>query len=564
MNAHAIYHRPESNFCFAKDSKTVVLRIRFAKNEKLESVFVLYNTKYNIAKKQLRQQLHFVCCDGTFDYYGTELHLADPRLAYVFEVCFEGKVNYFCEDGLVENYDFNLAYFNNFQIAYLNANDVIQKVDWLTNAVFYQIFVERFFQASQKDESYINKKWNQLPTPKSFFGGDLDGICEKLSYIKSLGVNALYLTPVFCSVSNHKYDIYDYYNVDPAFGGNAALKRLVQSCHALGIKVVLDAVFNHASDKLAQFQDVLKNGKNSPYFNWFVISGNKINAAKSNYACFASCKYMPKLNTAEVAVQKYFCDVATYWIREFDIDGWRLDVSDEVSHGFWRELRSAVKNAKPQAALIGENWHNSESYLAGDQFDSIMNYAFTKQMMDFWVKESIDAKQLADNLNGQLMRYADTTNQMMFNLLDCHDTHRFFSLVKNNKHKFMCAMAITVFMTGSCSVYYGDEILTEGGYDPDNRRTFDWDKLENPEVMQFREQFKQLLALKNQPALCGGEIEICERNGLLEITRSCPVQKLKLIVNRDKLGVQSFGDYRYNVTEVMQPNSFAVQTLSTR
>lgn len=157
---------------------------------------------------------------------------------------------------------------------------------------------------------------------------------------------------------------------------------------------MLDAVFNHVSDKFAPFCDVLKHGKHSPYFNWFIVEGDYVNKSRTNYCCFAECRYMPKLNTANRELQRYLIDVATYWIKNFDIDGWRLDVSDEVSHGFWRELRKAVKQLKPDAVLIGENWHNSESFLQGDQFDSIMNYAFTKQMMDFLVQKSTDEKLL--------------------------------------------------------------------------------------------------------------------------------------------------------------------------
>lgn len=534
MNIPAIYHRAESNYCFALDDKTVVLRIRFAKGEQLDSVSVLYNTKYDIAKQQFRQKLNHICDDSVYSYYGTVLNLADSRLAYVFEIICGGTVRYFCEYGIVESYDFNIAYLNSFQYAYINRNDIVENVGWLNNAVFYQVFPDRFLKASKKDESYINAKWNELPHPKSFYGGDLDGICSKLDYIKSLNVNALYLTPVFCGISNHKYDIYDYYTVDPMFGGNDALKRLVEGCHKRGMKIVLDAVFNHISDRSVQFQDVLRNGDKSEFFKWFVIDGDKVNNQRDNYCQFASCPYMPKLDTSNKDVQRYLLDVATYWIRQYDIDGWRLDVSDEVSHDFWRMMRKAVKEVKPDAVMIGENWHNSESYLGGDQFDSIMNYAFTKQMVDYFVHEKIDEVELVQQLNGLLMRYTDTTNNMMFNLLDCHDTDRFYSLVKCNKDKYLSALAMMVFMTGSCNVYYGDEILTEGGYDPDNRRTFDWNKLNDPSTVQFTRQLTSLLALKRQPALQRGDISICEVDGDVTIKRSCDVQTVRLTVSKQK------------------------------
>ena len=470
MNKHAIYHRPESNYCFAIDEKTVVLRIRFAKDEKLNSLSVLYNSKYDIAKVQYRADMPFLCTDGAYDYYCATVKLRDPRLSYVFEFSSDEGKYYFCETGVKESYDFSLAYYDSFQYAYINKNDIIQNVSWLNNAVFYQIFVDRFAKGSKKDESYINASWGDIPTPKSFYGGDLDGICEHLDYIKGLGVTALYLNPIFKSPSNHKYDIVDYYEIDEMFGGEEAFRRLVKACHEKGIRVMLDAVFNHVSEGFYPFGQVLSAGKESEYFDWFIINGDRINKKRDNYACFASCEYMPKLNTNNKEVQSYLIDVAKHYITEYDIDGWRLDVADEVSHDFWRQMRRKIKAIKPDAVLIGENWHNSESFLQGDQFDSIMNYGVTKAFLDFFARESIDEKGFAEALNSQLMRYTDTTNNMMFNLLDCHDTHRFITEVSGDRRKLMLALLTLVFLPGSINLYYGTEILTEGGYDPDSRR----------------------------------------------------------------------------------------------
>ena len=528
MNKHAIYHRPESNFCFAIDEKTVVLRIRFAKGDKIEGLSVLYNSKYDIAKTQYRAEMPFICCDGLHDYYSVTLKLNDPRLAYVFEFYADGKKYYFCEAGVKESYDFSLAYYDSFQYAYINKNDIIQNVKWLNNAVFYQVFIDRFDKASKKDESYINASWGDLPTPKSFFGGDLDGICKHLDYIQSLGVTALYLNPIFKSPSNHKYDIIDYYEIDEMFGGKEALKRLVKACNERGIKIMLDAVFNHVSDGFYPFNQVMEYGRKSDYFDWFVIDGDKISGDRDNYDCFAACKYMPKLNTNNPEVQSYLIDIAKHYITEYDIDGWRLDVADEVAHDFWRQMRRKIKAVKPDAVLIGENWHNSESFLCGDQFDSIMNYGVTKAFLDFFARELIDEGGFAEALNAQLMRYTDTTNNMMFNLLDCHDTHRFFSEVGCNQRKLMHALLALVFLPGSINLYYGTEILTEGGYDPDSRRTFDWDKLNDPEIKGVKGEIAYILKLKNQPAIAHGTVKISNGDGYVTIERKCEEQTLTL------------------------------------
>lgn len=562
MNIQAIYHRPESNYCFATDGKTIVLRIRFAKGEQICKLSVWYNTKYHIAQQQFKQKMQLIASDTQFDYYKATLRLGDPRLAYLFYFEYENKPYYFCEDGLVSTYNFNLAYFNSFQFAYINDDDVIQNVGWLNNAVFYQIFVDRFCCSDKAIgiKSKINAEWDELPTPTSFYGGNLDGITENLDYIKELGATAIYLTPIFKSKSNHKYDTIDFYCIDESFGDKESLKRLVEKAHEKGMRVVLDAVFNHVSHDFARFKDVMKKGKKSKYFDWFVIDGEKIRQDPPNYACFGDCEYMPKLNTCNKEVQNYLVDVMLYWMKECDVDGWRLDVSDEISHGFWRKVREAVKSQKSDSALIGENWHNSESFLRGDQFDSIMNYALTKRMMDFWVDESIDEKQLADRLNSLYMRYSDVTNNMMFNLLDSHDTARFFTKVNKDRNRLLCAIATLVFLPGSFNLYYGTDILLEGEYDPDCRRTFDFSKLQEKDIIDFQISLKEVLKLKRQPAIKNGKLKIYSKNDAVVIERASKEQVLRLIVRRKKkIGIGAKPLTEYNKKEDGNADSFVIE-----
>lgn len=562
MNIQAIYHRPESNYCFATDGKTIVLRIRFAKGEQICKLSVWYNTKYHIAQQQFKQKMQLIASDTQFDYYKATLRLGDPRLAYLFYFEYENKPYYFCEDGLVSTYNFNLAYFNSFQFAYINDDDVIQNVGWLNNAVFYQIFVDRFCCSDKAIgiKSKINAEWDELPTPTSFYGGNLDGITENLDYIKELGATAIYLTPIFKSKSNHKYDTIDFYCIDESFGDKESLKRLVEKAHEKGMRVVLDAVFNHVSHDFARFKDVMKKGKKSKYFDWFVIDGEKIRQDPPNYACFGDCEYMPKLNTCNKEVQNYLVDVMLYWMKECDVDGWRLDVSDEISHGFWRKVREAVKSQKSDSALIGENWHNSESFLRGDQFDSIMNYALTKRMMDFWVDESIDEKQLADRLNSLYMRYSDVTNNMMFNLLDSHDTARFFTKVNKDRNRLLCAIATLVFLPGSFNLYYGTDILLEGEYDPDCRRTFDFSKLQEKDIIDFQISLKEVLKLKRQPAIKNGKLKIYSKNDAVVIERASKEQVLRLIVRRKKkIGIGAKPLTEYNKKEDGNADFFVIE-----
>ncbi len=474
MNYKAILHVQDSQYCYALDDNTVELRLRVDKADKFDCVNVIYGNKYDFYLKRQTAPLEVRFGDADYDWYCCTLSLGDVRFVYVFELTYNGKKYYFSEDGLTENYDFSFAYYNSFQLPYINSADVMRPVSWMNSAVFYEIFVDRFFRGDLvKEDKYINLKWGDVPNPKSFAGGDLAGIAEKLDYIQSLGVNTLYLTPIFKSESNHKYDIYDYFDIDAHFGGKSAFKLLADKAHGRGMRIVLDAVFNHCSENTAQFRDVIKNGKKSPYFDWFIIRGER--AVKGNFECFGVCDYMPKWNTSNPKVRDYLIDVALYWTREFGVDGWRLDVADEVSHDFWRHFRERIKAVKSDCVILGENWHDSYPFLRGE-FDGVMNYALTKALTDYFVDGKLNAVQFAEKLSSLYMRNTITANSQVLNLLDSHDTHRFYTLCGKNIDKLMCALSVVFLHTGAPCVYYGTEIPLEGGYDPDCRRTMDWSK----------------------------------------------------------------------------------------
>ena len=521
MNEQAILHIPESGYCFAGSGSQLVLRLRMDRRDEVDRVEILLECKYRFQEKQSCYLMEKKYEDRLFAYYERTIELSDVRTAYVFRIVQGEDAWYFSEDGLTKEYDFSLGYFNFFQLSYINEADLHREVPWMRQAVFYQIFVDRFCRGiEEKDERYINLPWNGKPLPKSFAGGDIPGITKKLDYIKGLGANTLYLTPVFQSISNHKYDIFDYYTVDEQFGKNEDLKELVEQAHKRGMRIVLDAVFNHCSDRMKQFQDVLQKGKESAYHDWFLIRGDKPDQDAINYEVFSFCSYMPKLNTSHPEVQEFLADIEVHWIKEYDIDGWRLDVSDEVAHDFWRLFRKRVKAAKEDCVIIGENWHDANTFLRGDQYDSIMNYAFTKECLDYYAFGTFEAEQFAWKLNGLLMRNTETVNRMMLNLLDTHDTDRFYTSVGKNKDRLLSALAVTCMFEGAPCIYYGTEIPTEGGYDPDNRRCFDWDESHWDEG--FREQLIRLLSLRKYEGIQSGEIRITSEGGLFCLRRFLP------------------------------------------
>ena len=578
INEHAILHITDSNYCFPVGKNILVLRLRVKRGEVLEKVSVIHSCKYVFYKERQETVMEKRYSDRLFDYYEGELVLSDVRLAYIFCLVSEGKSLFYSEDGLTESYDYALGYYNYFQMPYIHETDRIETVEWMKSAVFYEIFVERFYRGNrEKDDGYINLKWGELPAPKSFAGGDLQGILEKLDYIKGLGANTLYLTPIFTSISNHKYDISDYKQIDPQFGTKEEFRSLVEEVHKRGMRIVLDGVFNHCSSDMLQFQDVRKKGKESPYYNWFLIDGEKPDAEGLNYECFGFCEYMPKLNTDEEAVREFLLDIGTYWVREYDIDGWRLDVSDEISHDFWRVFRKEIKKQKEDCVIIGENWHDAYAFLGGDQYDGIMNYAFTKACLDLFVYETLDAEGFAWKLNHILMRNKAPVNAMMMNLLDSHDTHRFFTEVRKDKDKLLAAVAIMTCFVGAPCIYYGTEICMEGGYDPDCRRTFDWE--EGNWDGKVMDTIKRILALKRRKVLQEGGITITSGNEILVIVRqesdqsifllynggrsSCTGKKLRQIIKAASVRAEKAGEAlvwnKYlQETEVLEPGGFLI------
>ena len=515
MNKAAILHIPESRYCFAYGKDQLHIRLRTAKND-LESVTLIYAVKYDWLTDRKTVQMQKQYSDDLYDYYTIALSVPDSRIGYIFYLTDEKEAYYYSEEGLTVDYDHEKSYYNFFQYPYINEADIHSKVDWCGQAVFYQIFIDRFCCGNaEKDRTYINKRWGELPDPKSFYGGDLKGIIGKLDYLCDLGVTALYLTPVFRSPSNHKYDTVDYYHVDEMFGSDADLKELVNKAHARGMKIVLDAVFNHCSMHCAQFRDVLKKGRASEYFYWFIIHGDKPDPENCNYECFAACSYMPKWNTSNEGVQTYLIDVALYWMRECGIDGWRLDVADEVSHDFWRKFRKAVKHLNPNAILIGESWHDAGAWLRGDQFDSIMNYSFTKACIDYFANGTRSAQSFCDRLSELLMRNTDQVNEMMLNLLDSHDTERFLTLAKEQKEALLCALAVLFFFPGMPCICYGTEIGMIGEYEPDSRRTFDWNEAHWDRSLM--DTVKTLTRLKREKI--GGGARLYTQGELLVIER---------------------------------------------
>ncbi len=406
---------------------------------------------------------------------------------------------------------------------------------WVKDAVFYQIFPDRFCRSARYKAVGKFVDWDTLPTRENMFGGNLAGICEKLEYIASLGVNAIYLCPIFKSNSNHRYHTVDYFEIDPVLGTLKDFDKLVKNAHKLGLRVILDGVFNHCSRGFFQFNSLMELGKNSPYVDWFHVHGWPLHAysGKPNYDCWWGYPALPKFNTDNPDVRDYLFSVGEYWMKR-GIDGWRLDVPNEIDDdSFWQEFRRRIKAINPDAYIVGEIWDEPSRWLQGDQFDGVMNYQFRKAVLAYLFDEKpIDVAEFAKRLQDA---FPEGRFGVPMNLLGSHDTIRLASLPCSNLQRVKLALALLFFLPGAPCIYYGEEIGMLGGKDPDNRRAFPWDKFPEMQKAPVYDYIKSLIALRNKErVLRDGSLEIAYSAGRLEIVRTLGKKKMTLAISAAK------------------------------
>jgi neopullulanase len=372
----------------------------------------------------------------------------------------------------------------------------IQTPEWVKNAVFYQIFPDRFSRSERMahPRGITFRPWGSPPDLQGYQGGDLYGIVDHLDYLQDLGVTALYLNPIFAAASNHRYDAYDYLQVDPLLGGQPALRELIDEAHHHQMRVVLDGVFNHCGRGFWPFHHLLENGDASPYRDWFIVKQYPLRPYPQhhedpNYAAWWSIPSLPKLNTNNPGVRDYLLYVTRYWL-DFGMDGWRLDVPAEIDDDeFWREFRRVVKDANPEAYIVGEIWHPAQRWLKGDMFDAVMNYQITGPIFNFFgshnlnlswhhsdvtLKMGTGAEEFQQKIEAMFDLYDWEIHYAQMNMLDSHDMPRALWLLNNDKAALRLAVLCQMTMPGAPSVYYGDEIGMSAGGDPHCREAFPW------------------------------------------------------------------------------------------
>jgi neopullulanase len=428
----------------------------------------------------------------------------------------------------------------------------LQTPDWVRDAIFYQIFPDRFARSLTVPKPGGLDPWGVTPTRHGYQGGDLVGVVERLDYLVDLGITALYFTPIFQSASNHRYHTHDYEKVDPMLGGDEALRRLLDAAHARGIRVVLDGVFNHASRGFFQFHDILENGEDSAYLDWFSVSGFPLNAYDVDkapaYKAWWGLPALPKFNTDTPAVREFLWGIARRWI-DFGIDGWRLDVPHEIDDdSFWREFRRRVRAGNPDAYIVGEVWTEAGRWLQGDMWDAVLNYQFARACIAFFIGAAVDEAELrptslypaglydAPAFRREIERllglYHPDVTAVQLNLLGSHDLARFLTLARGDRSALRLATWFQMTYLGAPSIYYGDEIGMTGGHDPANRGAFPWDHTELWDVDLLHE-FQRLIALRRaRPALRRGSFTaLYARDGVFAHARRLDTETIVVALN---------------------------------
>lgn len=537
MKREAIYHRMLSEMAYAIDENAITIRIRTAKDD-ISRITLLYGDRSSRMDPipLLPIEMERIAFDLYNDYFEATFNSKYSRICYCFEIeDISGTVIYYSGDQFEEAPP--AARSEYFQIPYNHRADRMEIPGWMENSIVYNIFPDSF--ASSR--SFINNEGTEIQEDgisiKSLHGGTIKGIESNVDYFKELGVNAIYLNPIFKAGEYHKYDTIDYFKIDPAFGSNGDFHSLVGTLHENNIKIIIDGVFNHCGWHFPPFVDAVEKGKASRYWLWFYRLTEPVIIHSTcdeypNYECFGYERMMPKLALDNKEVADYFCSVGKYWVEEFDVDGWRLDVADELPDEFWRRFRKEIKTIKPECALIGEVWVNSKHWLDGSMFDSTMNYDVWRHSKRFFAVKDISAMEFNARITDMLMRYSFGYVCAQMNLLDSHDVSRFLSLCNDDYKAYRLAIVFLFTFVGMPMVFYGDERSMKGIEESDFRAPMDW-KGEKGSIFSL---FQRLIELRREhKELCSGHFRtLCaSEDGFFVYERVSSKETMKIALNRN-------------------------------
>ena len=595
-----------------KVGDSVTLRFRTGQNN-VDAVYLIYNGERCLMQVESR--------DGLFDYYSYTISEVTSDIDYYYMILAGNVVCYYNKLGTQK--DLNPDY--NFQIA-----PGFSVPKWARGAVFYQIFVDRFYNGDTSNDVLDNEycyigehtrrvtDWFKYPDNmdvRSFYGGDLQGVMDKLDYLQGLGVDVIYLNPIFVSPSNHKYDIQDYDYVDPHFGkivkdtgeclpegckdnrqasryitrvtdkenleaSNELFAKLVEEIHKRGMRVILDGVFNHCGsfNKWLDRECIYENQEGyekgayvdyeSPYRSFFKFQDPWQWPYNGTYNGWWGHDTLPKLNYEESEkLYEYIMRIGEKWVSPpYNVDGWRLDVAadlgytEEFNHRFWRDFRTRVKKANPEALILAEHYGDPKAWLLGDQWDTVMNYdAFMEPITWFLTGVEKHSDEFRGDLLGNpdaftgalrhhMSRFNQNSLEIAMNELSNHDHSRFLTRTNRrvgrihtmgpeaaeeniNKGVFREAVVFQMTWPGAPTIYYGDEAGLCGWTDPDNRRGYPWGR-EDQDLIQFHRDI--IRVHKSSEALMKGSVMFLHGTyKVVSYGRFLPGEAVVVILNND-------------------------------
>lgn len=531
----AILHIPLSQYAFANSETNLTIRIRTAKGGVRRCV-LWYGDRVQPSDPIVftPAEMTKIMSDQLFDYYDLTFESPYNRVCYYFELVDHDETLFYYADIISKYLPAERSEF--YQYPFIRREEINDVPNWFKEAIVYNIFPDSF--ASGK-RTLTNKaeevEWKDGIKLKSRLGGKISGITENLDYISDLGFNCIYLNPIFTAAEYHKYDLLDYFHVSPNLGTDEEFRQLVAAAHAKKMHVVIDGVFNHCSWFFAPFNDVVEKGESSEYRDWFydlkypVIRPEKGDVVP-DYSCFAYERKMPKLNSSNAKEKEYFLQVCRYWIEEFHVDGWRLDVANEVDREFWRDFRRTAHEANPESVMIGEIWESSETWLNGDMFDSTMNYDFRKNCRDYFGQDKINTEEFHDRVTKMMLRYRTGTLRGQLNLLDSHDVNRFMSYCQNDFRRLKLAEVFLFTSPGIPCIFYGDELKMDGNTEFTLRGPMPWDQAD----AGLTDFFRQLTALRkeNQALTYGGyNVLYMDNHGAYVYERVCGDTRIVVCLN---------------------------------
>ncbi|USS41267.1 alpha amylase N-terminal ig-like domain-containing protein [Thermococcus aggregans] len=517
FSGEEIYHYPCLTHLYSIGDYTYI-RLRALRGV-VKKAFLIEEKNWEMRKK---------ASDELFDYFEVRLPKKES-LNYYFRVQ--------TVSGTIEYGDFDVN---------IEEHEKKYKIpSWILTRVFYQIMPDRFFNGNPE-----NDQTDPIDLKNSHhYGGDLEGIIQKIDYLTELGINSIYLTPIFESMTYHGYDVVDYYHVARKFGGDKAFEELTRELHKRDIKLILDGVFHHTSFFHPYFQNVVKNGENSEYKDFYRITGfpvvtkefldilaselpwdekyKRLKSIKRNYESFYSVWLMPRLNHDNKKVREFIRDVMEYWIKK-GADGWRLDVAHGVPPEVWEDVREKLPG---DVYLVGEVMDDARLWIF-NKFHGTMNYPLYEAILRFFVEKEIDAREFLNWLE-LLSAYYGPVEYVMYNFLDNHDVDRMLSLLKN-KRKYLCALVFLFTYRGIPAIYYGDEIGMENADAPfmeRSRAPMEWD-MEKWDMDIFYSVKKLIKLRKTSKALqIGAFVPLEFRGGLLLYRRELNGERILVGIN---------------------------------